>query len=171
MNTTKHNNQRARNGLLFGACVLVWFLLDRITKIAVEHLLVTPGRGEVRIDHLVRFDLVHNTGAAWGSFSHATDFIAVFTSILCVVILLFALFEMKQASWVEMVALALIFAGGIGNLFDRVVYGYVIDMITPLFVSFPTFNVADIGVTCGVILFVGVVIAQLVTARNDNLER
>lgn len=166
MNTKTNKNQRASNGWIFFICVLVWFFLDRITKIITEHSFAAPGRGSFSLDHLIRFDLVHNTGAAWGSFSDSTNLIAVFTAVLCLVILIFALYEMKQASSLEMIALALIFAGGIGNLFDRVVNGYVVDMITPLFVSFPTFNVADIGVTCGVILFVFVVGAQFISLNQ-----
>lgn len=170
MNATTSTSKRARNGVVFTLCVLVWFILDRITKGITESAFTHPGRGEVSIDHLIRFDLVHNTGAAWGSFSDATSLIALFTALLCVVILVFALYETKQAPCVEMIALALIFAGGIGNLFDRVVYGYVVDMITPLFISFPTFNVADIGVTCGVILFGGVVLWQMITTHSDTSE-
>ena len=166
--TSKH--KRARNGAIFALCVLIWFFLDRITKVLAESAFIYPRRGDVCVDHLIRFDLVHNTGAAWGSFSDATSLIALFTAILCVIILIFVLYEAKQAPCVEMIALALIFAGGIGNLFDRVVYGYVVDMITPLFISFPTFNVADIGVTCGVILFGGVVLWQMITTHSDTSE-
>ncbi len=155
--TSKH--KRARNGAIFALCVLVWFFLDRITKVLAESVFIYPRRGDVCIDHLIRFDLVHNTGAAWGSFSDATSLIALFTAILCVIILIFALYEAKQAPCVEMIALALIFADG-----------YVVDMITPLFISFPTFNVADIGVTCGVILFGGVVLWQMITTHSDTSE-
>lgn len=170
MDSATSTHKRARNGVVFALCVLVWFILDRVTKVIAELAFTHPGRGEVSIDHFIRFDLVHNTGAAWGSFSDATSLLALFTTLLCVIILAFALYEAKQASCIEMVALALIFAGGLGNLFDRVVYGYVVDMITPIFISFPTFNVADVGVTCGVVLFAGVVLYQIVTARNHPSE-
>lgn len=168
MDTATSTHKRARNGAVFVLCVLVWFSFDRITKGITEAAFTHPGRGEVSIDHLIRFDLVHNTGAAWGSFSDATGVIALFTALLCVVILVFALYETKQAPCIEMIALALIFAGGIGNLFDRVVYGYVVDMITPIFISFPTFNVADIGVTCGVFLFAGTIVYQIISTRSHT---
>ena len=44
-------------------------------------------------------------------------------------------------------------AGGIGNALDRFTLGYVVDFIEPVFIDFPVFNVADIGVTCGFVLF------------------
>ena len=45
-------------------------------------------------------------------------------------------------------------AGGLGNLIDRVLYGYVIDFIEPTFMQFAVFNIADCAVTCGGISFV-----------------
>ena len=45
-------------------------------------------------------------------------------------------------------------AGGIGNALDRFTLGYVVDFIETTFIDFPVFNVADIGVTCGFVLFV-----------------
>ena len=55
---------------------------------------------------------------------------------------------------------ALVVAGGLGNAFDRFALGYVVDFIEPVFIDFPVFNVADIGVTCGFVLFlVGVIVS------------
>ena len=47
---------------------------------------------------------------------------------------------------------AVVFAGGLGNMFDRLRLGYVVDMISTDFMNFPVFNVADIFITCGCIL-------------------
>ena len=44
-------------------------------------------------------------------------------------------------------------AGGLGNALDRFTLGYVVDFIEPVFIDFPVFNVADIGVTCGFAIF------------------
>ena len=57
-----------------------------------------------------------------------------------------------QTSWC-VVSLALVVAGGIGNCIDRLTTGYVVDFIRLTFIDFPVFNVADICVTCGVVLF------------------
>ena len=57
----------------------------------------------------------------------------------------------KEASVLETVGLALIFAGGLGNMIDRLVRGYVVDFVEPLFIDFPNFNIADAGITCGII--------------------
>jgi signal peptidase II len=50
--------------------------------------------------------------------------------------------------------LAMILGGGIGNLIDRLQYGYVVDFIEFRLIKFPVFNVADISVVCGSILLI-----------------
>ena len=52
------------------------------------------------------------------------------------------------------VSLALIYAGALGNLIDRVLRGYVVDLFSFDLIDFPVFNVADICVVCGVGLLV-----------------
>ena len=52
----------------------------------------------------------------------------------------------------QLFSVAIVAAGGIGNAIDRFVTGYVVDFICFDFVNFPVFNIADIGVTCGILL-------------------
>lgn len=47
--------------------------------------------------------------------------------------------------------IAAVYAGGLGNMIDRIRLGYVVDMIKTEFINFPVFNVADIFITCGCI--------------------
>ena len=96
------------------------------------------------IDGVVGFRLVHNFGAAWGSFSGMVV-------VLVAIILAYMIYVAKEASVLETVGLALIFAGGLGNMIDRLVRGYVVDFVEPLFIDFPNFNIADAGITCGII--------------------
>lgn len=163
----------ARNLTLFVGCVLFWFILDRITKVCIESAYAVGTHGIAYLDTIIRIDLVHNTGAAWGAFSGSTTTIALVGIALCAVVLAFALYERRVAPKLEMFGLALVLAGGLGNLYDRFVLGYVIDMITPVFISFPTFNVADIGVTCGIALVIISLIVQVIqehTANNTATE-
>lgn len=153
---------------MFCVVAVLWFILDRVTKIYFEtyavDLLSAPA-----IEGFVEFRLVHNYGAAWGSFAGMVDGLVVVSVILCALILCYALFVSKEASLLEITGLALVFAGGIGNMVDRLVNGYVIDFIAPLFIDFPTFNVADMGITCGII---GVLIALAIKffAPGDRVE-
>ena len=63
-------------------------------------------------------------------------------------------FMKKIKFGVEYVCIALIIAGGAGNLIDRVFRGFVVDYIEPLFIDFAIFNFADILVTCSAIVLI-----------------
>lgn len=141
-----------RNRIVFCVIVVLWIFFDRVTKTVFESLLA--GGMSVDLGGIIELKLVHNFGAAWGSFSGMTIGIIAVTSILCIAIAVYAFVASKEVSLLEIVGLALMFAGGVGNLIDRVVNGYVIDFISPLFIDFPTFNIADTGITCGIICVV-----------------
>ena len=103
------------------------------------------------IDGVVGFRLVHNFGAAWGSFSGMVIVLVIVSIVLCAIILAYMIYVAKEASVLETVGLALIFAGGLGNMIDRLVRGYVVDFVEPLFIDFPNFNIADRGGSpCGI---------------------
>ncbi|MEF2845519.1 MAG: signal peptidase II [Eggerthellaceae bacterium] len=132
---------------------IVWLIVDLITK----HIANAADLGSVfagPFGSLVQFKLIHNTGAAWSMFSGATAVLGV-VALMVVAVLVFVIVRFgRMLSLFEVVMLGLVLAGGLGNALDRFTLGYVIDFIQVLFISFPTFNVADIGVTCGVIGFI-----------------
>ena len=142
-----------RKLILFIVVSLVWIAFDRVTKIWADGV----ESGTVLVDDiagLFNFVLVHNTGAAWGMFSNSTFALGIFSLVVCAIILIVLFtYLRKEGSMVQVFFLALVFAGGLGNAFDRITYSYVIDFINAKFISFPVFNVADIGVTCGIVLF------------------
>ncbi len=95
---------------------------------------------------------VENTGAAFSILQGRTLVLTVVPVIACVAIaymLLTKKIKSKTGSW----GLSLILAGACGNLIDRVLYGAVVDMFDFSLINFPVFNVADIAVTLGAILF------------------
>ena len=105
-------------------------------------------------DGVFRFTYVQNTGAAFSSFLgqqwlFALIF-AVFTAIW--------FFELKKNTMgfkpFERWCITAIWAGGLGNMIDRVRLGYVVDMIELEFIRFPVFNVADCFITCGCVLLI-----------------
>lgn len=146
-------SHRGRAALLFAAVFVVWLAFDVVTKGWVaggwsEGELVTgPIMG------LVRFHLVHNTGMAWGMFGDSTFALGVMSLVVCAIMVLYLFAFSPNAGKLEIVGIALVVAGGIGNALDRFTLGYVVDFIEPVFIDFPVFNVADIGVTCGFVLF------------------
>ncbi len=163
MNNNRTNNNRALGkalqsrraaATLFACVACMWLALDMATKAYVNSGQFSVGQHIAGpFCGLFEFVLVHNTGAAWGMFNHATFGLGVFSLAMCVAIVLFFLFLNKNISAPETIGMALVFAGGIGNAIDRFAQGYVVDFIHFVFIDFPVFNIADIGVTCGMVLF------------------
>lgn len=150
---------------MFGGVALVWLCLDILTK---SWLSGNYAQGEVITDPilgLVRFHLVHNTGAAWGMFGDSTFALGVMSSVVCIVLTAYLFYTSPRASLLEVLGIALVVAGGLGNAIDRFTLGYVVDFIEPVFIDFPVFNVADIGVTCGFVLFL---VGLLLRERRDS---
>ncbi len=138
--------------LFFVVVAVAWFAFDMATKAYANSF----DEGEVfagPFAGLIQFRLAHNTGAAWSMFSGSTLALAVIAVVVLLALLIIVALFSRQITWLEAFSLGLVFAGGIGNALDRFTLGYVVDFIQTLFISFPTFNIADIGVTCGVILF------------------
>lgn len=145
-------SKRGRNAVIFACVALVWLVLDQLTKLYFNSFV----EGEFWapfLPNVIDFCLVHNMGAAWGAFSDMTFFLAALSVVICIVILIYLFLISPDSSVLAAVSLGLVFAGGIGNLIDRLTNGYVIDFIEFAFFDFPVFNIADIGVTCGVALF------------------
>lgn len=161
----KHARAAATTGFgsklaLFACVSIAWIVFDRVTKLWANS--VSPGTVLVdSVAGLFQFILVHNTGAAWGIFSDSTFALGIFSIVVCVIILIvFFTYVRAEGNLFQTFALALVFAGGVGNAIDRLTYSYVVDFIKTTFIEFPVFNVADIGVTCGIVLFLIGMIVQ-----------
>lgn len=97
--------------------------------------------------------LVYNTGASFGIFRNHTIALTIFSIVGMLVMGVFYFILPKEKRMRPMrMTLALIIAGGFGNIIDRIWFGKVTDMISFDLINFPVFNVADIGVTCGAII-------------------
>lgn len=106
------------------------------------------------VEGILNFTYVENRGAAFGIMQGARWFFVVFTLLLVA----FMIFYYRKLSATTShkfmkVALVLVISGAIGNWIDRLFLGYVIDFLHVKFIEFPVFNMADIYVVCGTILF------------------
>ena len=101
------------------------------------------------IDGLFHFTYVRNFGAAFSSFQGQQWLFA----LIFVVFTAFIAWELRKKQMgfkpFEHWCIAAIWAGGVGNMIDRLRLGYVVDMIEVEFIRFPVFNVADSFITCG----------------------
>ena len=103
----------------------------------------------------LRITRVHNTGAAFGLFPDQSFVLIIvaltgITAILVYVLVIYRYFPLPDGMLGKL-ALGLVFGGTLGNLIDRLRFGYVTDFID--FSFWPAFNIADSAVTVGVIIF------------------
>ena len=132
--------------LLLAACIAG----DQLLKYwVVRHLEI--GQSAAFLPGLVRLTRLHNTGAAWGSFSGSTALLTAVTAVLLVAVAWLVLKKVIRHP-LGLCAALLVLGGGIGNMIDRICRGYVVDMFDLEFMSYPIFNLADCFVVVGVIL-------------------
>ncbi|MBU0503422.1 MAG: signal peptidase II [Candidatus Omnitrophota bacterium] len=128
--------------------VISIFLIDRLSKyLIISNLL--PGQSLPLLKNIFHLTLVQNKGAAFGVLRNQVPFF-IFITILAI-ILIFCNLRNNLSRPVK-ICLGLILAGALGNLMDRVFFGYVIDFID--FRIWPVFNIADSAITIGAIFLV-----------------
>ncbi len=141
---------------------LVWLwlssivvILDQITKLWVSSILEL----NQTINVLPHFDLrlLHNPGAAWSILATAGGWQRWFLSILAIlvsgVIIVWLSNLERQRYWLAC-SLSLILGGALGNVIDRIMYGYVIDFVDVYYQNWhwPAFNVADSAISVGAVM-------------------
>lgn len=149
------------------AIVAAILVLDLVTKYVFD---ATLGNETVSvIPYLFNFKLVHNYGAAWGMLAGKQVFLIVLEIVyLAIFAYYYVSISLQEKSdgknlWLVTVACAFISAGGLGNLYDRIVFGYVRDFIQfDFWQTFPVFNFADVALCVGVVLFVIYLVIYLV---------
>lgn len=125
-------------------------VVDQVIKIFVINNL-QPIKSVTVIDNLLTFTYVENKGMAFGMLANQRWIFIALTSIV-ILALVIAVFKLKNQSRLFYISAALLIGGGIGNLIDRILYGYVVDYIALSFFP-PVCNFADYCVTAGVIIF------------------
>ncbi len=123
--------------------------LDQLFKYLVEIFLKPVGTVEV-IPNLFSLTYVENRGAAFGIMSDMRWIFIVF-SIIVIFALFVILFRYKVKNKLFLTAVVLLIGGGIGNLIDRILYGFVIDYLSLSFFP-PVCNFADYCITAGTVL-------------------
>jgi signal peptidase II len=125
-------------------------VLDAVSKLWAVSVLAPAGEMPL-LDGIIALRFARNFGAAFSSFSGATLLLSLFSLCVCTAI---GWYLMKNVHMhpLEGISLTMIFAGGAGNLIDRVLRGYVVDFFEFQFVKFAVFNVADILITTGAVL-------------------
>lgn len=136
---------------------LVIIVLDQVTKGMAEHYLEYAR--PVALTSWFNLTLQYNPGAAFSFLSDAGGWQRYFFSGIAVVIsavLVVWLYRLPTTQRLLPLSLALILGGAIGNLWDRVALGHVVDFISVHYGGyfFPAFNIADSAITVGAVLMI-----------------
>ena len=133
---------------VFAILILV---LDQVTKLLTVANIPLYGKMDF-LPGLVSLTYVQNDGAAFSMLEgQQWLFALVFAAFAAFIIWEFSKKRLPFKTF-ERFCIVAVFAGGLGNMIDRLRLGYVVDMIATDFMDFPVFNVADIFITCGCIL-------------------
>ena len=124
---------------------------DQLTKYLVLQTIPLHTQVEA-IPGLFHLTYVQNTGAAFSSFQGMQWLFALIFAVFTLAIIWEFSKKRLPFTTFERWLIASIYAGGLGNMIDRLRFGYVVDMIEVEFIRFPVFNVADCFITCGGIL-------------------
>ena len=95
----------------------------------------------------------------------AVRFLTAVTAVFLFVLLIFAVRNLKKFSWLSGVIYGLLIGGSIGNLFDRIAFGYVRDFIYAKFINFPIFNIADSAIC----IAIGLLVIETLWVKGDGL--
>lgn len=142
---------------------------DQITKYIAGQKLA-DGTIAKFIPNVVQLHYAENTGMAFSMLSGARWIFVALTLVVCIGVMIYLFSNRCNSLWMYW-SLGVIVAGGIGNLIDRALYGFVVDFIEPVFVDFAIFNIADCAVTLGAIVFIGYLVIDIfASAKKDKGE-
>ena len=136
--------------MLYMFLALVVAAIDQLTKAITVHYLRFNETVDI-IPGVLSFTRVKNTGIAFSMLSNS-GWVLTAVIVILILVVTFVILKMKLTNF-ERVCLSLVLGGAIGNLLDRIFYGYVLDMIEVRFVKFAVFNFADCCITVGCIMF------------------
>jgi len=183
--------------ILYLIIIILSVAADQFSKyLAVEHLAGNPSYPF--IENILHFTYVENRGAAFGMLSNHRWIFMIISSAAIICAFIWLIWDNRNsanikknasnckiannccecsnnsdeigAKWLRC-AVALIIGGGIGNMIDRVLLGYVVDFIDVVCIDFYVFNIADSCVCVGcAIFFLCVVLSEIKTAREKKLK-
>lgn len=134
---------------------LAVFIIDQLVKYWVLEIVRLPEQGSIPLAPFFSLTFVGNVGVSMGMFQASSDLgrwllVAVTAGIAAVV----AVWIAREQQRVEVLALGLVLGGALGNIVDRIRFGYVVDFLHFYWggASFWVFNVADASITLGVLV-------------------
>lgn len=142
-------------------------IIDQVLKIVIDNILSINESTQV-IPNVFYITKVYNTGAAWSLFEGSGILLIIIAIVAFFLLLKYQIYFMGNKR--NTLAFAFIYGGLVGNLIDRVIYGYVIDYLHIYIFgfSFPVFNLADMAIVIGFLL---VILAIIKGEEHDSSKQ
>lgn len=141
--------------LISALIIALLVVIDQISKVIAYNTLAVNGNASTIKNAVFSFYYVENTGISFSMLNSKMTLIIIITTIILICLLYVLIKTPKTLYYMPFsITLSVIVAGAIGNLYDRIFRGYVIDFIMLEFISFPVFNFADIFVCVGLLVLV-----------------
>lgn len=153
--------------LMDAVIVILGIALDQVTKyLATAKLKNQPNF--VIWEGVFELDYLENTGSAFGMFQ-GQRWLLLIVGVIFMALVIFLMLRLPEGKKyaITHIILAFLVAGGVGNMIDRFVLGYVVDFFSFVLINYPIFNVADIYVVCATI---GLFIMFLFVFKEDDLD-
>ncbi|HAD08272.1 MAG TPA: signal peptidase II [Porticoccaceae bacterium] len=162
-------NTPLRQVLVWGALAVLLLVADQYTKQLASQ---TLRYGEqVYVTPFLNWTLLHNTGAAFSFLADAGGWQNTLFSVIAILVSLFIVYWLattpRSAPW-QALALTLVLSGALGNLYDRLTLGYVVDFVQFHYRQYywPAFNIADSAITVGA----GLLIIQSLFGKEISVD-
>ena len=150
-------NKKLLLSISISAAIFVFvFAIDILTKHIMFRLLPSKGSSMRFIPGFINFIHVENAGVAWGMLAGRPVLLIILALAILALYLAFYIIKLKRnndkPSTILAISVGLLTGGCLGNLFDRIIFGYVRDFINFEFINFPVFNFADAMICISVVL-------------------
>ena len=142
-----------KENIIYFVLATIIFFSDRISKLKIIDEL---SDNTYYLNNYVNFDLIWNTGIGFGLLSTNSSLLYNLVTLIIGLILLFLIFIFVLSNRIDKIIYSIIIGGGLGNFFDRLIYKAVPDFFDIHYENFHwfTFNVADIFITMGIMIFI-----------------
>ncbi|MDD6941091.1 MAG: signal peptidase II [Bacilli bacterium] len=150
--------QKNKNKVYLTSVIVL--LIDQIVKLLIKTNMNLNEEISI-IPNFFSIQYLKNTGAAFSILENQTILLAI-TSIICISVIIYYLKKEENLTTAMYLSFGMVLGGILGNLIDRIVYQGVIDFLSfQIFnYNFPVFNIADIGITIGVLLLIIIYISR-----------
>ncbi len=158
----KKINKSMKKKIILLSIGLILLIIDQIAKILFIN------KNIVIIQNVLELNYYENTGIAFGILSGDIMLIMVVTAIILGIIVKLLRYYLDKQKFLYSSALILVLVGGLSNLLDRFLHGFVIDYIQIKLFSFPIINLADIFITIGIVILFVLIIRDIIMPENKR---